>query len=266
MVKDNPLAPAPTRDIAVTIGRDNSFWRARLLVHTMEAQAYWTENVMLLEDSVDTWLSVVRHLSETVPEKRVFVSPAWSAKWATQRLTVEGSGPHLSSAKFDEFLCRTPFWLSWDSDDLDLHIARLLMHHPNGGDGTALLAILRRSGSSEKHALYQLLSPTHPDGNGLMYGMLLDLARLLNRQGRTADAHWVLDFGRAHMPEQFRMRKSAEFSLSARDGGPRRKATRAEIAAGFADEQGNLKNDIDFLQRARHLLPNTKPIFRSSDK
>ena len=128
MVKDNPLAPAPTRDIAVTIGRDNSFWRARLLVHTMEARAYWTENVMLLEDSVDTWLSVVRHLSETVPEKRVFVSPAWSAKWATQRLTVEGSGPHLSSAKFDEFLCRTPFWLSWDSDDLDLHIARLLMH------------------------------------------------------------------------------------------------------------------------------------------
>lgn len=79
-----------------------------------------------------------------------------------------------------------------------------------------------------------------------MYGMLLDLARLLSRQGRTADAHWVLDFGRAYMPEQFRMRKSAESSPSAIYAGPRRKATRAEIAAGFADEQGNLKKDAGF--------------------
>jgi hypothetical protein len=38
MVKDNPLAP-----VGVNIGRDNSFWRGRLLLYTMQAQAYWTE-------------------------------------------------------------------------------------------------------------------------------------------------------------------------------------------------------------------------------
>ena len=96
MVKDNPLAPG-----GVAHGRENSFWRGRLLLNTMEAQAYWTENVMMLEDSVDTWLLMLRQA--TVQHK--YISPLMSANWVTRLLTTRSlGGPFLSSAKFEEYL------------------------------------------------------------------------------------------------------------------------------------------------------------------
>ena len=77
MVKNNPLATVATDALGRKFGRDNSFWRGRLLLHTMEAQAYWTEKPLFLEDSVDTWLSIVRKAAD----QRVFIYPAVSAMW-----------------------------------------------------------------------------------------------------------------------------------------------------------------------------------------
>lgn len=81
MVEDNPIATVAMDALGGKFGRDNSFWRGRLLLHTMEAQAYWTERPLFLEDSVDTWLSIVRKAAD----QRVFISPAVSARWLAQR-------------------------------------------------------------------------------------------------------------------------------------------------------------------------------------
>jgi len=244
MVKDNPLAPT-----VVQVGRDNSFWRGRLLLHTMESQAYWTENAMLLEDSVDTWLSLLRQASD----QQTFISPAMSAKWMTQLLTTRSlGGPFLTSAKFEEYVRAHGYLSAWVKDELMFQVGRLLMHHPNKRDATMILEILRRHCESENRAVYDLLSPQNSRGNGLMFLTIVELAQLLAHQGSLIDAHWALDFGREHIPEFFQMRSVAKHAM----GGDfySRKAHSGEIAAGLADEQGNLKQ-ID-----QTLLPNSRPV------
>jgi hypothetical protein len=244
MVKDNPLAP-----VDVKLGRENSFWRGRLLLYTMESQAYWTENVMLLEDSVDTWLSMVRQASN----QRTYISPAMSAKWVSQLLTTRSlGGPFLTSAKFEEYVRAHGSWSAWDEDTVTFEQGRLLMHHPDKRNATIVLEILRRHCDRTNEAIYDLLSPTNPRGNGLMFLTIVELAQLLAHQGSLRDAHWVLDFGREHIPDFFQMRKVAQHAI----GGDNyaRKAYKSEVAKGLADEQGNLKEDD------RNLLPNSRPV------
>jgi hypothetical protein len=244
LVKDNPLAPAD-----VQIGRENSFWRARLLLYTMESQAYWTENAMLLEDSVNTWLSMVRQAST----QQTYISPAMSAKWATQLLTTRSlGGPFLTSAKFEEFVRAHGSWSAWEEDMVVLQIGRLLMHHPGKRDATIMLDILRRHCDITNKTIDRLLAPTDPKGNGLMFLTIVELAQLLAHQGSLRDAHWVLDFGRHHIPDFFQMRKVAQHAIGG--GSYLRKARRVEIAAGLADEQGNLK------QADRNLMLNSRPV------
>lgn len=150
MVKDNPLAP-----VGVSIGRDNSFWRGRLLLHTMEAQAYWTENEMVLEDSVDTWLSMLRQASD----QRTYISPAMSAKWVTHLLCIRAVGPLLTGAKFEQYVHAHGYWSVWNERELHFQIAHLLMHHPDKGDPTLVLEILRRHVESGNQAIYDVLDP-----------------------------------------------------------------------------------------------------------
>lgn len=247
MVKDNPLAP-----VDVKIGRDNSFWRGRLLLYAMESQAYWTENAMLLEDSVNTWLSMVRQASA----QQTYISPAMSAKWAAKLLTTRSlGGPFLASAKFEEFVRahgKHGSWSAWEENMVMFQAGRLMMHHPEKRDATIMLDILRRHYDMTNETIYGLLAPTDPKGNRLMFLTIVELAQLLAHQGSLRDARWALDFGRHHIPDFFQMRKVAQHAI----GGDlsMRKARRAEIAEGLADEQGYLK------QADRNLMPSSRPV------
>lgn len=86
-----------------------------------------------------------------------------------------------------------------------------------------------------------------------MFLTVVDAAQLLARQGSQEDAHWVLDFGREHIPDYFQKRK-VECDLS--DDFVRRKAHKGEITAGLADEHGYLK-----LRAGSTLLPGARPVF-----
>jgi len=207
MVKDNQLAP-----VGVAHGRENSFWRGRLLLNTMEAQAYWTENVMTLEDSVDTWLLMLRQA--TVQQR--YISPLMSANWVTRLLTTRSlGGLFLSSAKFEEYLRAHDSWSAREEDDLHFMVARLLMHHPDKPNTTMALEILRRHCESTNEALCRLLAPENPKGNGTMFLMIVELAQLLARQGSLREAHWALDFGRGSSLSSFRCARLGIMQLAA---------------------------------------------------
>jgi hypothetical protein len=253
LVEDNPLSPATAGQ---RIGKQNAFWRGSLLLHTMEAQAYWTENDLLLEDSVDTWQSLCRRASD----QGSYISPALSAKWTNARLTVEGGERHLSSTKFDEFVHSIHFWLPHDQDEVAFKQAHLLLHHPDGADTSAFLDILKRN---ENATSCKLLAPTHEPGNRFMFSAIGQLARQLAQQGLLRDAHWALDFGREHMPELFSMRKVPPSRPYEGEGDYRytRKATKTEIADGRADEHGRVKASLEFWRETRNLRPDHKPVF-----
>lgn len=205
---------------------------------------------MLLEDSVDTWLSMLRQASD----ERTFISPAMSAKWATRLLTNRTIGPLLDGAKFEQYVHAHGYWSVWNEDELELQIGRLLMHHPDKGDPTMVLGILKRHVESENLAINDSLAPANARGNGLMFMTLVDLAQLLARQGSQEEARWVLDFGREHIPDYFKRRKVA-IDTEAGDL-YQRKAHSGEIAAGLADEKGNLKPRV-----GTTLLPGAQLIF-----
>ena len=204
---------------------------------------------MLLEDSVDTWLSMVRQASN----QRTYISPAMSAKWVSRLLTTRSlGGPFLTSAKFEEYVRAHGSWSAWDEDTMTFEKGRLLMHHPDKRNATIVLEILRRHCDRTNEAIYDLLIPTNPRGNGLMFLTIVELAQLLAHQGSLRDARWALDFVREHIPDFFQMRKVPQHAI----GGDNyaRKAYKSEVAKGLADEQGNLKEDD------RNLLPNSRPV------
>ena len=247
LVKDNPLAPT-----SVAIGRDNSFWRGRLLLHTLEAQAYWTEKAMLLEDSVDTWLSMLRQAED----QRVFISPGMSRKWIIQLLSTCHSKLVVTGTKFEEFVSAHGFWSALTRDEWTFEVACLSMYHPDKGDASRILDILRRHGYSPNKQVCKMLDSKNPKAHQKLFVVLIHAAQLLARGGSLGDARWILDFGRAHIPDSFRMRK---YSSEIEDDS-QWKARRSEIAAGLADEHGNLKNSRD-----RMLLPEDKIVFIRRD-
>lgn len=247
----SPLAPA-VKSGDVVIG--HSLWRGRLLLHTMEAQAYWTESPLLLEDSLGTFDSITLQASQT----RLFVASSLAGRWIEKMIfSPRDAACYLSTPSFDTYLRSIQFW-DQRHDFAAFRVARLLLSHPSRRDGTALLSILKHHEHTAHSAVQTFLDPAYPQSHKALFSSLVDLAKLQARQGLLEDAHWVLDFGQKHLPNLF-ARRNSHITASSKVSW-RRKPTESEIAYGLADAQGNWK-DTD-RKRSDALFPEYRPVFR----
>jgi hypothetical protein len=257
--EDNPLSSLTDPEVR-ELGQPDNFWRGRLLLHTMEAQAYWTRNPLFLVEPLKTFASIIDH----VVEQRTFMSFSMAGKWLeTTIMSAQDNAPILSEPTFMRYLRNVRFWDQ--SADLEgFRIAKLLTKHPTQPDGDMLLGILKLHQHSAHPIIQAQLEPTNPLGNKSLFSALIHLAKLLAQQGSLTDAHWVLDFGRVHMPDIFTGFHVAFRERSTQDQGGlkrwRRKPTPREVAEGLGDAQGNwIKTDDN---KTPGLIPDRTLAFR----
>lgn len=126
-----------------------------------------------------------------------------------------------------------------------LHVEAL---RPKDFDPTSALRFLHRHHHGFKHnaVLYDQIGRRGTSGSAVLYEFLLRTAKALAKAGKEKDAHWVVDFGRAHLPDRFYAQYVPNFrerlhrdSLNPNELHFRRYPTAEEIARGRpVDKEG----------------------------
>lgn len=240
----------------------HELWRGQVLLHTVEAQAYWSENPLLLDDGMIMFLSAVG----IARERDIYLPLSMTFDWFLRALCRPGA--HLLSvALFDRYIAMLKKWYH-NKDEADFKVARLMLAHPAGPDASYLLAILEKW-QAAGHDNFQW-SPALSSNRGMSalatntdymaFWIYIETAQTLSKQGSEAKARWVLDVAKDRLPHMFAMKKPARMSwrqqYSSDRSSPRR-PTAHEIGRGLADETGtSFKSwEASELARRRYVKP-----------
>ena len=209
-----------------------NLWRGQLLSYTVQAQAYWTQETLLLEASLSTYLSMTRRATG-----HVYIPHSLPASWLFNLLAMN-TRPIVETSSFNYFRRLMPFWSKSDPRKLELNHARLPVKEYRS-DPLPALRLLRKHKDPDWHRwLASRFNPAGDDSSSLGFLFFIETAQLLARRGRLDDAKWVLDLGRDMLPLMFQMRRPSKGS---RDGPPavdKRLPTPDEAAAGLVDSEG----------------------------
>lgn len=130
--------------------------------------------------------------------------PLQYAGWSLTRFLRRVDLRWIAVRDFQRFIASKQVW---DNIDLDAGFKTMFecLENPSGRDPFPFLAFLRKhsNGFHDKPELHdKLLQPGSRSAMGT-YMSILKASKALQREGRTLDAHWVIDFGRVHMPDLF---------------------------------------------------------------
>lgn len=182
-----------------------NLWRGRTIYHTVEAQAYWSQDPLFLDEAMKTWISTM----EESLRRRTFISPSIAAVWLTRVLRHSyGRAPVVSPATYDHFLKLVPVW-NKDRSIVDHERAQLGLCDPRGCDPDPALAFIRHYTQPENQTagIRSIFAPRTVSGRHVIWRFFVATAQALQRQDRTREANTVLDLGRQTLPpELFAMR------------------------------------------------------------
>ena len=197
--------------------------------YTVQAQAYWTQETLLLEESMQTYLSTTRRAVG-----HVYISHLLPAGWLLTLLSLK-TRPTVEDTSFDYFRKLIPFWSKSDPRQMAFRQARLSVNHPRP-DPLPALRLFQKAKNPDWHRWLALcLNPAGKDSSIMEWTLFIDTAQLLARKGRLDDAKWVLDLGRDMLPLRFQMGRPSKAGLTTTE---RRLATPEEAAAGLVDSEG----------------------------
>jgi hypothetical protein len=221
---------APTQSLS-TVSLQPDFWRGQILSYTMQAQAYWTQHPLLLEESMQTYLVTTRRAI-----RHVYVSHSLPATWLLQILSLTAA-TCVEGSSYDYFRSLMPFWQK-NQQDLDFKQAEMSFMHPTQpGPLPALLWLQKHANSDWDQQPTRHIDPAGRDSSARGWLFFVRTAQLLASSSRHEDAKWVLDIGRDSLPLRFAMRRPrGKLSTTT----PRRLATPDEVVAGMADINGYL--------------------------
>lgn len=225
---------APTQSLGSILDpRGPDTWRGQLLSYTMQAQAYWTQETLLLEESIQTYLSTTRRAVG-----HVYIPHKLSAGWLLKLLSYQ-TRPMVKGESLDYFKRLMPCWCRNDPRNMELNQAKLALRHRRP-DPLPALQLLQKVKDPDWHRWLALTF--NPAGRGSSFTawlLFIEVAQLLARIGRLDDAKWVLDLGRDILPLRFQMEPWKGGSTTSSNAINRRLPTPYEAAAGLVDSEGN---------------------------
>lgn len=176
-------------------------WRGAVLLFLAESQAFWA-NDGCLDQSIKSFEHACGATFDVQnTESPLYLSKSVAGIWIYDQLYFNGASKHTNVDVYNSFVRRLRLWTK-DVVDRDFKRAELLRVHPLAPTALPSLAFVRDHCDRHDRSAFVLdLLPSKT-----AFGFLVSTARLLNEQGYLAEAHWVLDFGRKEMPEQFMMK------------------------------------------------------------
>ena len=219
---------APTR-LSSEFAKSPHLWRGQLLSYTVQAQGYWTQGSLLLEDSVQTYLSM-----KSRAEGHVYISYALTAEWLFHLLAMR-TPPIVTATSHEKFTSLMAVWRKRSTCDLEFPQARLSMTHPLRPDPFPALHLMQKHVDLDwDRWVAAFISPAGKSSSAMGWLFFVTTAQLLAKKGSVDDAKWVLDLGRKSLPLKFQMTKFRGGSTTNR----RRLPTPEEAAAGLVDSEG----------------------------
>ena len=205
--------------------RNPDFWRGKVLSYTVQAQAYWTQEILLLEESVQTYLSTTQRAATD----QVYIPHSLSAGWLFDILAMKTS-PSVNGTSFDKFRGNMAFWMTTDPHQLEFAQARLSMEHPLHPDPLPALHFLQKHRNPHWASyLSSHLNPAGKNADFMGWKFLVTTAQLFAKEGKLDTAKWVLDLGKEILPLMFQMKS---FKLGSTTN-QRQLPTPDEAAAGL---------------------------------
>ena len=200
--------------------------------YTVQTRAYWTQETLLLEESIQTYLSTTRRAVG-----HVYVSHVLPAGWLRNLLSLK-TRPTVEDTSLDYFRKLMPFWIKSDLRHLEFRQARLSVNHPQP-DPLPALRLFQKAKNPDWHRWLALcLNPAGKESSIMGWTLFIDTAQLLARKGRLDDAKWVLDLGRDMLPLMFQMKPLRGGWATKSNGMHRRLPNADEAAAGLVDSEG----------------------------
>lgn len=191
-------------------------WYDAWFTAIMEAQAFWATGKNRLNDSLATFLEVVRlNREERTFETRIPIAGA--INWLNAKLPYHDTR-HINVEAWDSFCSKASEYFGGEGPfPTRLTHAQMQLNHPANRSVDPLLDLLRRSEFDEE-AMRWLGSMNR----GTLILIVRKMVQFCYSAGRMNDVRWTLDF--FYWIER-------QHELEARR--PNRKATRQEIAAGI---------------------------------
>lgn len=197
--------------------------------YTVQAQAYWSQQALLLEASIQTYFSTARQALD-----HVYLSHSVTASWLFNVLSLK-TRPVVKASSFDYFKGGVAFWARNEPRQLEFKLARLSLNHPRP-DPLPILQVLQKHKDPDWHRWLELqFNPAGRNSSVMGWILFVQTAQLLEERGRLDDAKWVLDLGRDMLPSRVQMMKPSE---DGSDAANKRLPTSEEAAAGLVDSEG----------------------------
>jgi len=223
-------APTQSTSKFMKYTQDAEIWRGLLLSYTVQAQAYWTQGSLLLEESVQSYLSM-----SIRAQGQVYIPHSLAANWLYHLLSLK-IRPSVAATTHEQFWDMMTVWRTNNLHALEFAQARLSMTHPLRPDPFPALRLMQKHADSDWDTwVAQFVDPTRRDASAMGWLFFVMAAQLLAKEGNIDPAKWVLDLGRKSLPLKFQMSK---FKGGSPSNTRRRLPTQEEAAAGLVDSEG----------------------------